>query len=73
MTYRTQHPAPPAALVIRIRHHAGGAWISVPLLATSSGWVQVDDDGPLWVQWVAVFPGDREALATFERLKERVN
>lgn len=73
MTYRTRHPAPPAAILIRIRHAARGPWHPVPLLATVPGWVQVDDDGPLWVQWEAVFPGDWEALATFERLKLEVN
>jgi hypothetical protein len=73
--YTTTRPTPPARLLIRIRRQPPGpaAWLSVPLLATAPGWVCVDADGPLWVMWEAVHSGDRETLATFERLKERMN
>jgi hypothetical protein len=72
--YHTHHPPAPAALHIRIRHAAASSWLSVPLLSTTPGWARVDDgNGPLWVMWEAVHPGDWPALATFERLKEAKN
>lgn len=72
-TYKTTQATPPAAPLIRIRRAASGPWQPVPLLASAGGWVQVDDQGPLWVMVEAIHPGDWPTLAALAQLKQAAN
>jgi hypothetical protein len=71
--YRITRSNPPAAVLVRIRRVSGGAWLPVPLLALAGGWIQVDDNGPLWVMLDHVHRLDWPTLNLLTRLQEARN